>query len=119
MRAGSRLTARNGQAVISNLEGAETTQFLSVRSSGEPGSERTLCGSPRDSRGDPRNFLVTGNEVGGVGEEGIGGENSRRGIGGPELSLEPPRGLLGKELFTWSSEGEQGPGTQGTQGSVV
>lgn len=80
MRAGSRLGARDGQVVIPNLEGAETAQLLSVRSSGEPGSERTLSESPRDSPGDPRKFLVTENEVGGVGEEGIGGENSGRGI---------------------------------------
>lgn len=48
-----------GQVVIPNLEGAETAQLLSVRSRGEPGSEGTLCESPRDSPGDPRNFLVT------------------------------------------------------------
>lgn len=80
MRAGSRLGARDGQVVIPNLEGAETAQLLSVRSSGEPGSERTLSESPRDSPGDPRKFLVTENEVGGVGGKGIGGENSGRGI---------------------------------------
>lgn len=51
-----------------------------------------------------------------MGEESIGGENSRRGIGG--LSLEPPRGLHGKGLLT-CSEGEQSPGTQGTQASVA
>lgn len=116
MRTGSRLAARDGQVVIANLEGAETALSEAVGSLDLRGPYVRV---PRDSQGDPRNFLVTGNEVGGVGEEVTGGENSRRGIGGPELSLEPPRGLHGKELFTWSSEGEQSPGTQGTQASVV
>lgn len=101
MRAGSRLAARDGQVVIPNLEGAETAQLLSVRSSRESGFERTLCESPlilRVTRG--TSWLQETR----LEDEGIGG-NSRRGIGGPELSLEPPRGLHGKELFTWSSEG--------------
>lgn len=80
------------QAVIPNLEAAETAQLLCPGAVGSLHIEGTSW--LQDQVAETGGRIAAG-----------------RGIRGPELSLEPPEDFPGKELFTWDCKSDQSPGT--------